>query len=168
MHVTIRWVLCKYYKTFLVMKIKDYVWNVGKKIPEFVSEFDAFASLLHSKQPEWQMFHSICHTAVSLFHKHVYVHYVHSTTHMYNFDIWPVIFLALNYWNLIMKIATILRYNEKQYQLTGQAKSNLNWIGLINPNCWELFVVKSTLLWPKTGVTTSPKVHFDAVSIVAW
>lgn len=76
------------------MKIKDYAWNVGEKIPEFVSEFDAFTSLRHSKQPEWQMFHSICHIetrciVVSL--NYVYVHYIHST-HIHYFDIWPVVF----------------------------------------------------------------------------
>lgn len=42
-------------------KSRFYVWSVGRKNPEFAPEFDVFTSLLLSKQPEWQMFHSICH-----------------------------------------------------------------------------------------------------------
>lgn len=33
-------------------KSKIMVWNVGEKNPEFVSDLDAFTSLLLSKQPE--------------------------------------------------------------------------------------------------------------------
>lgn len=50
--------------------------------------------------------------------------------------------------------------------LTGHVKSNGNCIGFIE----VLFCccVKSTLLSPTTGVLTSPKVHGELVSILAW
>lgn len=49
------------------------------------------------------------------------------------------------------------------FKLTGHAKSNWNLNGTAS-NSDVKFIVFS----PKTGVTTSPNVHGDVVSIFAW